>query len=661
MIKNYLTLLFISFIINTSAQNTCLTAQPVELNNVYQYNLQSESEIPFSTCNLGNSGTMAAWYKYTPNTQHDLKISTSIEGNTGGDTRIMVYKGTCGNLVCVGADDDSGNGLLSELTISVEANTIYYIVFDNRWSSISRNFRLSYVPPTEFFTSVYNFTGSSNKAVVDMNGDYLDDVVDYGSNSLNIHKQQLDGSLALSAKSISNVVYSPGWSITAGDFDKNGYNDLMFGATSGVTLIQANTDGSEYSVKLNRSNIFSQRANFVDINNDGNLDLFVCHDVAPNVHFMNDGQNNMTFNQGSFGTRQGGNYGSIWVDYDNDGDVDLFIAKCRGGSEDLSKDELYRNDGNGIFVEVAAEIGLAEISQAWSSAWGDFDNDGDMDILIGINSNATGSHKLMLNTGNGTFVNGTSGSGWDTFNGSGQEYIAQDFNNDGYIDVMCSNGSIMYNNGNMTFTLKTYSGYDGPIGDLNNDGFLDIVNDNKILYGNPNQNNWIKLNLKGITSNSNGIGARVEIYGPFGQQIRDVRSGDGFAYMSSLNPHFGIGSATAITSVVVKWPSGTIDTIQNPSINSSLLITEGSTLSIPTQEVTQIAVYPNPTTSVLNINHDQSLIIKGIQIVDLTGKIILDKSGNLSTIDVSDLAPGTYIAIIKDSTDQTLNRKFIKL
>src|SRR5690606_10961138 len=136
---------------------------------------------------------------------------------------------------------------------------------------------------------------------------------------------------------VQGVQYLPSWCITSGDYDGNGINDLMFGSTNGVSVLKANDTGSAFSTTINKNGLFSQRANFIDINNDGNLDLFVCHDIAPHVYFMNNDEHTLTFFQGGLGDIQGGgNYGSIWVDYDNDGDMDLFIAKCRGGNTLLS-------------------------------------------------------------------------------------------------------------------------------------------------------------------------------------------------------------------------------------------------------------------------------------------------------------------------------------
>src|SRR5690606_1680948 len=145
-----------------------------------------------------------------------------------------------------------------------------------------------------------------------------------------------------------------------------------------------------------------------------------------------------------------------------------------------------------------------------------------------------------------------------------------------------------------------------------------------------NDNNWIKFSFEGIQSNRNGIGARVEIHGDWGMQIREVRSGDGFEYMSSLNVHFGIGEATEIDQVVVKWPSGVIDYINNPDINQTFHVVEGASLSINPVEVTSFKLYPNPTDNILNIDSDMTFTEASVY--DLNGKLVMETSINNQTI-----------------------------
>jgi hypothetical protein len=304
---------------------------------------------------------------------------------------------------------------------------------------------------------------------------------------------------------------------------------------------------------------------------------------------------------------------------------------------------------------------MADPVQTWSSAWGDFDNDGDMDALVGASSNANGMHKLMKNNGDGTFTDVTAGSGYDTFASMGIEHVAHDFNNDGFVDVFGAGNAIMINNGNMTFTPYSVAPTNGPIGDLNNDGFLDVQNGSTIYYNNPNANHWIKINLKGIQSNSNGIGARVEIYGAWGKQIRDVRSGDGFRNMSTLNTHFGLGTETQITQVVIIWPSGVIDTIVNPTSNQALTVIEGSTLGVAENNLGNFTMYPNPANDFIRFNTaNPNEKIKTVTIYDITGKIVKKTSVPENSVSVQELKTGTYVIVLENDLGKKSSGKFIK-
>ena len=447
--------------------------------------------------------------------------------------------------------------------------------------------------------------------------------------------------------------------MSAGDIDGNGYNDLLYGGASGVTFMIANDTGTGFSQISGSEYVFSQRSNFVDINNDGHLDAFVCHDVEPNVYYINDGNGNLTFNQGGLGdTVNGGNYGSIWIDYDNDRDMDLFIAKCRGGNSGANINQLHENDGSGNFTEVSTAMNLADPVQTWSSAWGDFDNDGDMDAFIGASSFTNGGHKFMRND-ESTFTDVITGTGLENFEDTDIEYVTHDFDNNGYLDIYSGSGNFFFNNGDMTFTQQIVNFGAGPIGDLNNDGFLDILSGN-IYMNDGNDNNWLKITTEGVQSNWNGIGARIEIQSAMGSQMRDIRSGDGFRYMSSLNAHFGIGTDTEIESVTIYWPSGIVDTILNPTINETLFVQEGQTLSIKDNNALQLNVYPNPTHQYLYVEGLQNDTKNtSLQIVDVQGKQVNNVKLNSNRVDVSQLSNGIYFATITiNNQSQTL--KFVK-
>ncbi|MFY8165608.1 MAG: FG-GAP-like repeat-containing protein, partial [Sediminibacterium sp.] len=416
--------------------------------------------------------------------------------------------------------------------------------------------------------------------------------------------------------------------------------------------------------------VFCQRTNFVDLNNDGNLDAFSCHDVDPNVYFMNNGSGVLTFYQSgvtpgatTMGIHtEGGNYGSIFVDYDNDGDQDLFIAKCRGGAGTAKFNELHKNNGNGTFADVSVAANLYDPIQTWSSAWADYDNDGDLDIVVGASSTADGNHKYMRNNADGTFTDTTAGTGWDTNTSTNVEHIAYDFDNNGFVDVMGGGNKIMYNQGNGTFTPFNHGFGVSAVGDLNNDGFLDFQSGTTLRINSGNSNKWLKLNLQGIQSNRNGIGARVEIYGEWGKQIRDVRSGEGFKYMSTLNVHFGIGTATTINQVIVRWPSGVVDIFNNLNPNQTLLVVEGATLGNNSFENFVFTMYPNPVKNTINISINTANPVEFIsaEIYDLTGRRVQTSLVQNQSVNVDLLSTGTYILKLTDSNNENYSQKFIK-
>ena len=509
-----------------------------------------------------------------------------------------------------------------------------------------------------FIRQNISIAGNYDLTVVDMNGDFLDDIVSVSSNTVNVYYQSLGGIFSHAALPTPNANFLPGWSMAAADFDRNGYTDLLYGSGSGVTFMKANNTGTGFTQVGGSEYVFSQRSNFADINNDGHLDAFVCHDVQPNVYYINDGNGDFTFNQGGLGDYpSGGNYGSIWIDYDNDRDLDMFIAKC-GGETARRMNVMLTNNGDGTFTENAATLGLADPMQTWSSSWGDYDNDGDMDVFVGGSSDP---HKLMRNNGNGTFTNVTDASGISAVTVLGHENVSYDFDNDGFLDVAC-NGVILYGNGDLTFTDIDYDELNyknGSLGDLNNDGFIDAYYNGIIYMNATTPNNWIKIHTVGVQSNINGIGARIEIYTSAGLQIRDVRSGEGFEYMSTLNTHFGIGTQTTIDNIIVYWPSGVIDNIIDPDINTALTIVEGQTLSIADSTIEGVVIHPNPVGNILNISTPISLTDKIATVFDVNGKRILNMKMEGDAIDVSALQSGIYFLRL-ESNGTSVQKKFIK-
>ena len=516
-----------------------------------------------------------------------------------------------------------------------------------------------------FTTQPYG-TNIYNACTVDMNGDYLDDIVVIQSNNLRVYRQLTAGGFQIfdyAVPGLGTGFVTPDWSIAAGDFDKNGFNDLVLGNGSRVTVVKANADGTGYSFVTYPQNIFTQRTNFVDINNDGHLDLFACHDVAQSHAYRNDGAGNLTFDISLFPTLAvGGNYASIWTDYNNDGLVDMYLTKCRGGAPTGDPQRinlLYKNNGNGTFTEVGAAAGVNDGAQSWSTGVADFDNDGDMDFLV---SNISDQNRLYRNNGDGTFTNVYSTTEIASQVGSWEIQTA-DFNNDGWVDFLWENSKELYlNNGDMTFTGYDIQVKKGGIADLNNDGFLDIQNGVNIFLNNGNDNNWLKINLQGVASNRNGIGARLELYGSWGKQIREVRSGESFSVMNSLNGHFGIGEATEIDKLVIRWPSGTVDVIQDPEPNTTVFVLEGSSPELSVSDVVArtIVLAPNPVSDALFITAPADVTLSAITVFDTTSRLVINANANGNTINTTALAPGAYIVNVRSTDGELFSSRFIK-
>ena len=613
---------------------------------------------------------------------HDTASLTWTESGTASEWNLEW--GAAGFLIGSGNMVSGLTNTTYDLT-GLTPGTAYHFYVQSVCSGETSNYSGPFTFTTQALARI-NFTqqpiavNGYDLAVVDMDGDFLDDIVGVSSTEVNIKKQNPDGSFTDIIITTPNADYLPGWSMAAADIDANGKTDLLYAAGSGVTFMKASNDGLSFTEQSTTDYVFSQRSNFVDINNDGNLDAFVCHDVEPNVYFINDGTGNLTYYQsdvtpdapyslGNYPT--GGDYGSIWIDYNNDGNIDLFIAKC-GGSEARRTNMMLTNNGDGTYTENAADIGLADPMQTWSSAWGDFDNDGDMDVFVGASS---GSHKLMMNSGftddgnpnnDYVFTDVTAGAGISA--STGWESSAFDIDNDGNLDII-SNGSIMYGKGDMTFEdvdPNQINYKNGSFGDLNNDGFIDAYYNGVRYYNQGNSNNWVKINTVGMAhvtpnySNRNGIGARVVLTTPSGTQIRDVRSGEGFEFMSSLNTHFGIGSDTSITEIRVYWPSGEIDVIENPAYNTTHMIEEGSfPLSLEDEILSDIAIYPNPVDDVLTIKTRADLTEKIATVFDITGKKVYNQMLLTNELKVSSLQSGVYFLRI-ESEGKSIRRKFIK-
>jgi hypothetical protein len=301
-------------------------------------------------------------------------------------------------------------------------------------------------------------------------------------------------------------------------------------------------------------------ATFVDVNNDGRVDLLVANDSNPNYLYLNKGDG--TFEDRSYVSgfalnndgREIASMGLAVGDYLNNGLVDLLVT-------DFSDDykTLYHNDGDASFTEVGSEAGIAKIPVpfvGWGDAFQDFDNDGWKDIMM-INGHVypqVDEHNwgttfaqrplLFRNLKNGKFeyVAPVKGSGLATLT-SGRGAAFGDLFNDGKIDAVISP-------------------IDGPPVLLRN--------------VNPDHHHWVELKLVGgPKSPRDAVGATVYLVANGMRQREDVMSGGSFISSNDQRPHFGLGDSTEAGTAEIHWPSGVKETVKLPGVDRIFTITEG--------------------------------------------------------------------------------------
>jgi ASPIC and UnbV/FG-GAP-like repeat len=399
---------------------------------------------------------------------------------------------------------------------------------------------------------------------------------------------------------------NPEWNLVAGDVNNDGWPDIVTsGIIDQVKVLQAVPFSYDYQIStIPDALFFAQGSNIVDADGDGIQDIFVCNDDGLNRLYINEGAGAFVRNDTliDFNTvpasDNSGNYGSVWTDFDLDGDLDLYISKCRIGVFDPADPRrinvLYVNTDTG-YVEMADSFGLAIGAQSWSSDFADIDNDGDLDIIV-INHNV--QSQLLENTGGGNYADITLDAGIDII-GVTIQSIFRDFDNDGYVDLLVSGAqSKLYRNlGDNTFT-EVAAPFGGEnissftIGDFNSDGFPDVyatynvlyntpsnVKDDKIWMNDGNGNNYVRIKAIGTNGNSSAIRARLYLHIDTVTQMREIRAGESYGIGTSLIKNFGLGSATAVDSLVVVWPNGDIESHQNIPVNTTVTVLQGSCVS----------------------------------------------------------------------------------
>ena len=365
-----------------------------------------------------------------------------------------------------------------------------------------------------------------------------------------------------------------GQGVTWGDYDNDGDIDLYLANTHSQANRLYRNNGNGTLTEVGASAGVNDSGNgtgvsWGDYDNDGDIDLYLVNQSQANRLYHNNGDGTFTEVGSSLGVDDTGNGRTgPWGDYDNDGDLDLYLTNDGGTNR------LYRNNGDGSFTEVGATEGVTDNGTGVS--WADFDNDGDLDLYLGRASGQ--ANRLYRNNANGTFTEVGASAGVND-SGEGIGVAWGDYDNDGDLDLHLANTSgqanrLYQNNGNSTFTeVGTTTGVDdsgnaqgAAWADFDSDGDLDfyLINSlqaNRLYRNNGTTNRWLIVKLVGSVSNKDGIGARVTAVAGGTRQRRDVDGGSGYvSQQPSLPVEFGFGSTTTLDALIVRWPSGIVQT-----------------------------------------------------------------------------------------------------
>lgn len=359
-----------------------------------------------------------------------------------------------------------------------------------------------------------------------------------------------------------------------------------------------------------------------DVDNDGDLDLYVGNETspkieAPNQLFRNEGDGTF-FDIGARAgvTNLGYTKGVTFGDYDADGHVDLYVSNLH------EPNRLYRNAGNGRFVDLAPKLGMHEPIESFGAWFWDHDNDGALDLFCAAYSTGIGdiaayhlgvqrphpaTPRLWRGDGKGGFTDVAPRMGLD------QPVLAMganfgDLDNDGFLDVYLGTGDPYYyslmpnlmfrNDGGTKFVDVTMAGGFGHLqkghgitfADLDSDGDLDVFSiqggaypgdaAHDVLFANPGfGNHWLTVIAVGTHSNRSAVGARIRAvlreHGAERSVYREVGSGGCFG-ANPLRQTLGLGKANVVDVLEVRWPrSGKVQTLRDVPVDRTIRIVEG--------------------------------------------------------------------------------------
>ncbi|HHM21175.1 MAG TPA: CRTAC1 family protein, partial [Bacteroidetes bacterium] len=320
---------------------------------------------------------------------------------------------------------------------------------------------------------------------------------------------------------------------------------------------------------------------FSDVNLDGLIDIYLARLLNENILYLNIGNNQfVNFTNASGAVDDQISMGAIFFDYDNDGDPDLYLT------HDANQPNiLYQNNGDGYFTDVSEVAGADIATNGMGVAAADINNDGYLDVYV----TNLGANSLLLNNGDGTFSEMATAAGVDDA-GMGWGCVFLDADNDGWQDLYAVNDSYFapfpnafyHNDHNGGFTRVSggsvpeslQPGYGVATADFNLDGLMDMYLANYIgeignqLFENtsPAPHHRVQIKLEGSQSNRRAVGARLTLEAGGLVLVRELYGSGGYASQNSYTLHFGLGTATIIDQLTIRWPNGGVEVFSGLSV-----------------------------------------------------------------------------------------------
>lgn len=420
--------------------------------------------------------------------------------------------------------------------------------------------------------------------------------------------------------------------VTAADYDNDGYEDLLVTGYGRVILYHNNGNGTFTDVTAKagiKVDGWAISSTWLDYDRDGCVDLFVGRYVKFDPKYRNyyaadnypgpldyEGETNKLFHNncdGTFtdvtdksgiGTSIGRTMGVTAADFDGDGWPDIYVAN------DKTENFLFHNKHDGTFEEIAADANVAygqdgEATSSMGPVFADVTGSGLLDLWVSDGH----YNRLMKNNGKGGFDDIGIASGLSQANA---QYVSwgsgvYDFDNDGLLDIMVFHGGLIHM---IPMEHSVFRGLGGGrfedvsreagavvntrtvargacFADYDNDGRVDafVVNLNArgtLLHNvSTGTGHWIEIWLRGANtpknhagSNRDGIGARVEIWAAGKHQVAERVASSGYLSQNDGRLHFGLGAATKVDKIVVHWPSGRVQTLENQGVDRVLTVEE---------------------------------------------------------------------------------------